>query len=768
MSPETVSVEQDSLINTHVPMGSEGQDSAVDNSHEKATATQASQYADPASTSTGSPSPKSPCHSSQDDDQSGDTAISPDSHKSPKSQLSPKENDDPLSSRIPRGIGLKQAANSSAVKGVRVAPEPRSSIPVAIRRRSAEQLGPFLQVKQSESSPGGIRLVEKPRGPRPRPPVDAASPAVASPEKEIEENSEPVPLSSSSSSIGSWDFSDIDDLERPETVFTGEYRVRSLAVPGQQGAGPTLRIASTAERIIMGGAPKERSSSDDTSKASPSMMRYLSKLSPSTPKNTKSPKSTTPGSKSSQDSTQVTRNFCRPQISYDSIPKRDISGKEMSISRKPVNRPSLSSLFSPGSKSLQEDKPVVPRIPDQYFQEILSLDSKIKEEASTPEKALTEVEGTPLIAGSNMKPTPETAIKCSTMHPHPPRTSSLQALSDYPEDPDSTQDPAVMAGKSLKGAANLRRNVTFNDFVPLTPGTGRIIQGPDRSRLPESRSNLLLGGFRSIFKSRGALDKERIKKEESAILDTSNENEAPMKEQGSVEKSLAQTDSETSSKSKSKHTRLPSAVSWTKSSRNPKSVAESPTTPTPSLPRLLAPPKRISDANIPSFARPMKSTRTKAGVKGLVSITPDAHPRRAHVRTASTGSPQRRSAKRSPGRLLMLGAQRKANRSPVSVSGKTPTPTAVSGDYVPKNLDAFHSCLDTLCNRIGEATAPLGRDRHIRLALSLQQQLGNYQSIEKIASEAQALAKEKSLERNVAEEALNTTLAEVEAQLEED
>ncbi|KAL4873883.1 hypothetical protein BDV12DRAFT_207576 [Aspergillus spectabilis] len=718
MSSEEGSFGQDSVANTRIIMDSDRQGSAVDNSHEK------------------------------DKAQGDDVEMSSEGHKIPECELSSNDKDDFLSSRIPRGISLRQTANFSAVKGTRLAAEPRSSIPIAIRSRSAEQLGTILQEKQTESSSGGIRLVVKPRGPRPRPSVEPAAPIDASPGQGVEEIPEAALISSSSSSVGSWDFSDADEPERPATVFTGEYRTRVLAIAGQQTPGPILRIASSAENIIMGGAAQEPSGSVATQKTSPSMIKYLSKLSPSTPKDTKIPRGTTPGSKtsagSSQDGTSVTRNFCRPQVSLDSIPRRDISGKEMSISRKPVSRPSLSSLFSPSSKSLHtEDEPLVPRIPDQYFpscENAMSPVSRKADEPATPAKVLSEIEGTSLIPGSNMMPTPETAIKCSTMYPHPPRASSLQALSDYSGEPHSQQDAAIKSGKPSKKVANMRRNVTFNDFVPLTPGTEQSIQTPNRARLPESRSNLLLGGFRSIFKSRS----------DGNTPATLNENEPPN----------IHTDCEKSSRFKPKHTRLPSGVSWTKSSRNPKNATESPATPTPSLPRLLAPPKRSPDANIPSFARPTKSTRTKAGVKGQVLTTPDAHPRRIHRLS--------RTSKRTPGNILMLATQKRANQSPVSVSAKKTTPSNVSAECVPKNLDAFRSCLDTLCKRIGEATTPLERDRHIRFALSLQQQLGDYQNIEKMALEAEALAKEKRLERKVAEESLNTSLAEVQAQLEED
>ncbi|KAL4880988.1 hypothetical protein BJY04DRAFT_218824 [Aspergillus karnatakaensis] len=715
--------------------------------------------------------------------------------ESPESQPSPAYKDDSLDTRIPRGVGLRQPANFSAVKGPRLGPEARSSIPVAVRSRSAEQLGTVLQGKQSDTPPIEIRQIDRPPGPRPRPFAEPNLHVVSKQTPTSERIVEPDTISTSSSSIGDWDLDEENELKRRPTGFTGEYRTRVLASPGQQIAGPVLRVASSAENLIMGEAPQEASIAASMPKSSPPFSRFLGKLSLGTTKDIKSLKVNTPGSKSSsQESTPITRNFCRPQVSMDSIPKRDISGKEMSISRKPVNRPSLSSLFSPSSKSLHlEDEPLVPRIPDQYFasQENTALVSGKANEPETPAKTVPGPKGTVHTPESSTIPTPETVIKCTMTPQHPPRTSSLQVLSDHPSEHQSEQEAAAESGTHLVDAGNMRRNVTFNAIVPLSPVSEQFIESPERARLPESRSNMLLGGIRSIFKARGGVDRERIRKEDISSPMAVDENLFLLDGQDPVEKDLDHTDSEKSGKPKPKlkHSRLPSAVSWTKGSRNPKTATVSPKTPTPSFPRLLAPPKRLPDANIPSFARSTKSTRTKAGVKGQPN--PDVRTRKLHVRTASTGSPQRLSqgSKRSPDKTLMLSSQEKVDESPISAADITTISPSKSSDSVPKNLDTFRDCLEAACKKAGEAKTLVERIRFFRvsfvlsaninigcfgakdnpqLALSLQQQLGDYQFIEQIALDAESLAKSKNLERKTAEESLDALLSKVQAQLEED
>ncbi|KAL4748118.1 hypothetical protein BDW72DRAFT_215054 [Aspergillus terricola var. indicus] len=709
------------------------------------------------------------------------TSLDSKPHGSPETQPSSTGDEDRTRSSLSRVAGSKPAVNSSSAKGARSS----SLIPVPIQRRSAEQLGATLHKRQSDTCFSGARLVEKPRGPRPRPPSEQTALLVHELNAETEQKSGLTPPSASSSTVSSWDFRDIGDPERPQTVFTGEYRTRVLGISGHRSPGPTLRIASSAEDVIMGGASGEGSKKADTQPSNPSLIQRLGRLTPGTPKGTNKLGGTalesveTPDSKgsgsNSQGSTPSTRNICRPQISLDSIQRRDISGKEMSISRKPVSKPSLSSLFSPSSKSSRPvDEPIVPKIPERYYSDpgtAMRQDPSRMVESETPVKLASELKDTSK-SDPESTPMPVTAIKVSATNPHPPRTSSLQALTNVPICSGSISSPAV-TGEASTVATNLRRNVTFNDIAPFASHVEHLNQSPDKSRLSESRSNHLLGSFRNIFRSRsGAAEKERFRKEDVDAPITLTENQAPSTERSAAKDYHLYNNFEKGLKLKPKHTRLSSGVSWNRSSRNPKN-AESPTTPTPSVPRLLAPPHRDPEGNIPSFARPTRSTRIKAnsGSKEQASVTPQSHGRRSHVRTASTGSPQRltHGSRRTTGNILMLAAQKRAMQSPSSVSGKTVAVSDLSiGCTQPKNLDAFRACLETLCKKVGEALTSQERDRHLRLALSLQQQLADYQGIEKAALETSSLAKEKLLEKQVAEEALNTSLAEAQFQIEMD
>ncbi|KAJ0425775.1 hypothetical protein BJY00DRAFT_307914 [Aspergillus carlsbadensis] len=688
------------------------------------------------------------------------------------SRPSPKDKEDPAGSRIPRGTGLKQSANVSAQKGTRCTPELRSSIPVPVQRRSAEHLSVTLQGKQSEPS-SGIRMVEKPRGPRPRPVAEQASLATSEPAQGVDQAQISTPASISSSSSSSWDFGDEGNVpERPTNVFTGEYRTRILNVPGNQTTGPTLRIATSADNIIMGGTLRDPPNYAVTQRTNPSKVRYFDKMLPSTPKVfSSSTKGNTPasdfkksgGGSSQKKSTPVARNFCRPQISLDLRGATDISGKEMSISRKPVSKPSLSNLFSPSSKSPRiEDEPLVPKIPDEYRTDV----TKNNIQPATPAKFASDPEATPGSTETKSTETPITAIKTGTFQAHPPRTSSLRALSEFPTNPAQGLCHASATEAPPKAATNLRRNVTFNDFVPLTFEKEKVPAEGVKTRIPESRSTHLLGSFRNIFKSRiGVPDKEGTKKEDE-YSEPTDENKASQSEQLHL-------DSEKRAKAKPKYTRLSSGVSWNKSVCNPKSPVSSPNTPTPLIPRLLAPPNRHLDSSVPSFARPTKSTRTKAasGLRSPASATtPEVGPpRRPRIRTASTGSPQRVAT--GPGRaatnLLAFSGHKRNIQSSISEPENSVSVADETTDSLPKNVDAVRSCLNTLCKMVCEATTPLDRESHIRLALSLQQQLADYQHIERGALEAEGIAEAKRSERKAAEECLNTSLAEVQAQLEE-
>ncbi|KKK22535.1 hypothetical protein AOCH_005513 [Aspergillus ochraceoroseus] len=682
----------------------------------------------------------------------------------PASHSLEKQRDDSIISRIPRGPPLKstQGTASSSQKGIRCAADQRSSIPVAVHRLGGEQLSPLANDKQSEPSSSGIRVVDKPRGPRPHPSIeqsDLTGPELGQETDETSQQAPPSPLSSNSS----WDFGNEDETEKPPTVFTGEFRTRVLKVPGHKSSGPTLRIASSAENVIMGSA----NNGQDyvvTQRSNPAKVKYLDKIIPTTPTETSSAK--------------VARNFCRPQISLEMIiPKRHPS-REMSISRKPITRDGLGSLLSLSPGSLRpENEPAVPKIPERFSSnQKTAITQPVSKAMSpvTPAKSASQPNDSPIELSGFETPMPRTVLKVAEILPHPPRTSSLQTLSNFSVDAKAPQPVATETDPNKTTASSLRRNVTFNDIVPCGASEEQNVQDSDKVRLPESKSNHILGSFRNIFKSRmNALDKGRGKNQENTP-EPAKENLSLHTDQNPKKAEEINSDVGKTPKVRPRYTRLSNGVGWARGPRNPKSANESPAT--PALPRLLAPPHRTLDENTPSFARPTKSTRRKAayGLRGRTS-TPDFHSRRGHVRTASTGSPQRlsRGPKCNP---LMLSPLKISNEphpvtvgqpSPLSNKAESIQTDSNSNNLVPKNLDAVRNCLETLCRKVGEATIPFERDRYLRLALNLQQQLGDYRSIEKTVLDAEALIKEMRMERNDVENTLNTSLSEIQAQLEE-
>jgi hypothetical protein len=71
--------------------------------------------------------------------------------------------------------------------------------------------------------------------------------------------------------------------------------------------------------------------------------------------------------------------------------------------------------------------------------------------------------------------------------------------------------------------------------------------------------------------------------------------------------------------------------------------------------------------------------------------------------------------RRAATNLLAFSGQKRNVQSPFSEPENAASVADESTDSLPKNVDAFRSCLDTLCRKVGEATTPLDRERHIRV-----------------------------------------------------
>ncbi|KAK1146949.1 hypothetical protein N8T08_002276 [Aspergillus melleus] len=203
------------------------------------------------------------------------------------------------SSRIPRGLAnvKSQMPPSSEHKEARAISERRSSIPLASRTYGAEQIGDFGNTPVGSFS-GSIRVVERPRGPRPQNATERADFKIEMPET----------MSSSSG--------EESDLQKPPTVFTGEYRTRTFARSASRSEGPKLKIASSAEQVLMGAAVKGSDDADTQRSLSviehPNSLEYLQKETEDDDDTPRAVPTTQALQNRSAEQTPVTRNFCRP------------------------------------------------------------------------------------------------------------------------------------------------------------------------------------------------------------------------------------------------------------------------------------------------------------------------------------------------------------------------------------------------------------------------------------------------------------------------
>ncbi|KAG2420966.1 hypothetical protein HFD88_000580 [Aspergillus terreus] len=657
------------------------------------------------------------------------------------------------STRIPRGVPQKpsQGAQSASLRGVRAAPDIRSSIPlpITLRRHSVEAMG-SPRVTPSGSFAGGIRVVDKPNGPRPKPSSDEQ---LAVPDQESATNEEKGKdrKSCSSSSISDWDFGDDDAAQRPQNVFTGEYRTPEKLIMGPDSPGSTFAV---------------------TQRSNPALVHY-----PDTPTRFSGKRRVDTGSSSSPihgpsssnkkdsnsaESTPLARNYCRSAISLESIPRKDF-GRDRAIQRKPVNSPSLSSLYSPSGQD--EHEPLVPRVPEKY-----STHLKGSKSASpvTPVKS-TSQSGECSVPKNY--PTPNTAGSPESLRTFPPRTSSRDQASQRTM--QSGPGPAIVSAHVSDQAEKQSSNV-----APQNLSKEPTTQAEQLARLPDSKSTRMLDSFRNIFKHKNTVDKSRGKKEERETPEPEARAQTPV-----TAIRLRNEDNRTGPAkgvfmSRARYTSLSDGVSWNKTPRSPKSSDEQ--HPSARQPISISPPaapvvQHVEDT--PSFARPTKSTRTKAGpVRGHSVGGSDVRVRKGHIMIAPTGSPQRPSRYRTPHAGLSSGHKNIINlprsigsvrSNPSSTPGKS-LATANDTSDITKTLDEIHACIETLCKRATDENARSKREGYLRMALSLQYQYSNYNNIRKEVTEAEELANKKRSEKCLAENALFEHFSQVKAHLHEE
>ncbi|EAW22288.1 uncharacterized protein NFIA_009680 [Aspergillus fischeri NRRL 181] len=650
--------------------------------------------------------------------------------------------------RIPAPASQKVGTEGNQQKGTRVTSEHRSSIPVAVRKVGTEHQN-MPEGGSSGHKAGETRATESTRRPHVSPfqhQIDTLWGYI----RDEDIANEVSRYSSTSSSSGDWDGDqdDADELERP-SGYTGDNR-RRFERSAQRFYGPRLQIAASAENVIMG-TPKL------SSRSSPDLKRDVPRTATqSSPHNARlgeqSSRSVEGGheAKVSPAATpEASRNFCRPRPSLENISRRDFSGRELSIPRKPVGSPSLTDLHNPSSNELpsQYVVPTVPKIPDGH-------NAFLHKDKPLPELKAARVKGA-AAAGS----------------PHPTRTSSLQSV------PASHGESAVTTPRTPNiphpgGTTDLERTVTFDDIVLENKHSAQRGKG----KFPDSRSNRMLDSFRNIFKHKNAADKARMKNqestdaavEESAVQAQSGAADRASKDDGKLESAT------TASKSRIKSPRLPERAGWSKSARSISApIHVSPgafPTPTSSLSSIPAPSPRVyEEYQTPSFARPTKSTRTRAATNPRLQtpVAADGRSRRTSAMAASTGSPQRstrvsrhlRSAtgsKKASQTKKIAEEQAAISESPGAASSQTTHTSNTDWLNLPKEQkdEEISAFIPRIFREICEEADRDKRAEMLRETLSLKHQLDTVNNARAVVTEAEETLRKKMEKKTVAERAL--------------
>ncbi|OGM46736.1 hypothetical protein ABOM_005108 [Aspergillus bombycis] len=635
-------------------------------------------------------------------------------------------------SRIPRGLVFHRQGQESLAtsqKGARVISEQSSSIPIPIPIRSPERLNSRSKTR-GDGFAGGIRVIEKPRGPRPHilaeQKKDSASTSIEQAPSQPKEN-----IASSSSSSGGWDLEE-GMPKRPTNVYTGEYRTR-----------PTLRIAPSAEKIIMG-PDSPGSTYAVTQRSHPAPVQY-----PDTPKHVfkegRRNIEDTPGTSgfrhqdnNTAEDIPVIPPSNPPQILLETTPRRDTGGRKFSIPRKPVNSPSLSSLSTPSCENMQPTPPI-PKLPEQY--EALVKGGMASSPVTPKETA------SPRAKEFGQSPGESEVI----IIPQNKWTASLQAVSDFP-----THDAPLSV-----------QNRAFDGIISQSPSHNVT---PQSARIPDSRSNRMLDGFRNIFKHRSTMDKDKKGPNEASGLAFEDPNSSSAKLTTSPEYSKFDS-GRTGPHASAKHLKL--SEGWNKSLRLPMPSTDRHRRPT------ISAPIPISPENMPSFARSTMAARTRAvtSPRGQPAIAPQGPTRRTHTVAATTGSPQRTRRPSKGTEAIMSPVQKQTNLSHVVGPTKLDTTTSQTkaphiersaSSSLPKTLDDIRACVEQLCNKARDESTPSKRERNLRMALSLQQQVSDYNSIEKEVTEAEALVSKKRADKCLSESILFESYSQIRAQMNED
>ncbi|KAE8387324.1 hypothetical protein BDV23DRAFT_174789 [Aspergillus alliaceus] len=669
-------------------------------------------------------------------------------HKQNTTQESKKLNSpaSQLLAHIPRGPATQRQGQELVLtsrRGGRPTSEQRSSIPIPVR--SPQRLGSRSNAL-GEGFSGGIRVVEKPRGPRPpiqavQKEITASSSVERAPSQAEETNTSSSPL------LGDWEFREMP--KRPTDVYTGEYRIR-----------PILRIAASAEKMIMG-HDSPGSTYAVTQRSNPAVVQY-----PDTPKRglNRDPKkfgdtSGAPGSSQPNGSTgedaPVAGPSNRSQISLETLPKGDTNGRQFSIPRKPVNSPSLSSLFVPCPESMQP-APSMPKLPGPY-------EAIMKRRTASGSVTPTEIASP---QAETFEQSPGTSDSEVTIKPQPKQTVALQAMSDFSTQDEPTSRPVSSTTLHSSNVSRSVENPASRDIVSRRPSHNLT---PQSARIPDSRSTRMLGGFRNIFKHRSTVEKGKRTSDIVPGLAFKDPESSSAKLIKSPEYSKLDPGS-TGFRAGAKYPKL--SESWNKNLRLPRPSSRRPTI---SAPIPISP----GDGNIPSFARPTMATRTRAvtSPREQKPTTPHCPAHRIHTVTATTGSPQRVSCPSTgtqahipsvPKKTILPHSVELTKLDTITSKRQSPQIESSASDSLSETLNEIRLCVEHLCNKARDEKAADKREWSLRMALSLQQQISDYNTTERESAEAEALFLRKRADKCVAENSLFESYAQVRAQMDGD
>lgn len=666
-------------------------------------------------------------------------------------------------SRIPRVVVSKPkisaAENQSPVPAF-ISSEVRSSIPVPSRLVQAVRAMNTQGVTVKES----VYAEDKAAGKS----VDHKSPASSIGSMDADGENEDYPDGEGDNDeVSSWDFDDDDNepLERPPTIFTGEYRTRRLP------RGPTLRITPSAEYVIMGAEDPAIKTSIVTQRSPPRVRYVVGDGNPS------EPHEGTPGHSESGngDLPQDTKGNSRDV----GMGSEDMSSTDMGSPKRPIFKRSISSPQLRGLKSLVSGVPPVPKINPEYRQERrLSTAQAESLEPKTPTKDAAASMQSPVVeAVSDWDiDSPMTAVPRSPMRDAPPIAVDSSTLTEK-NGKHNTQNDLEAAHNA--GSSNIAKEDTTSKEIGLQ-GSSDGNQGneteniPSRARLPESKSSRMLVGFRTIFSKRKSIsEKTRPKK-----LEGSGETATPASKGRASDVIKSDENVEGTpklgrqiSKASKQQPRLSEGATYL---RNSKTMAEltpvplstkmnASNTPTGSSQPAL---RKQSENHVPSFARPTQSTITKAAGLSRVSTgqlaasaTRDVRGRRLPITVTANGSPQ--SANRNQHHSMSITS---------SFHKKVPTIPNGGGTAIEdmEKVDLIRSCIDDICNQVRDGNTADQREKHLRVVLSLQQTLADYINKEKEFKEIEQLYFKKKLSRDIGRNTLFEFFEQVQALLSEE